>query len=47
MVGEPQTGKTALCQQLASADGTDFPKNYLMTLLADVKTRFRTASIAI
>ncbi len=28
-------GKTSLCHQLAS-DGTDFPKNYLMTHLSEV-----------
>lgn len=34
MVGDSQVGKTAMCMQLAS-DGTNFPKNYLMTKVAD------------
>ena len=34
MVGESTVGKTAICHQLAS-DGTDFPKNYLMTHLSE------------
>lgn len=39
VVGEPQVGKTALCQQLSSADGTNFPKNYLMTMCMDAHVR--------
>ena len=38
MVGECQTGKSALVKQLAS-DGTNFPKNYLMTHAAEVTVK--------
>ncbi|TRY62036.1 hypothetical protein TCAL_09521 [Tigriopus californicus] len=38
VVGESKVGKTALCQQLAS-DGTNYPKNYLMTHGAGVHVK--------
>ncbi len=39
VVGDPQVGKTSLCQQLSSSDGTNFPKNYLMTTCMEVHVR--------
>ncbi len=39
MVGDPQVGKTSLCQQLSSSDGTDFPKNYLSTACMEARVR--------
>ena len=38
VIGESQVGKSALCQQLTS-DGTNFPKNYLMTVLMEVAVK--------
>lgn len=35
VVGDSSVGKTSVCHQISS-DGTDFPKNYLMTTLCDV-----------
>jgi len=38
VVGDSRVGKTSLCQQLVS-DGTNFPKNYLMTLCMDAHVK--------
>ena len=35
IVGESQVGKSAMCMQLVS-DGTNFPKNYLMTQAMEI-----------
>ena len=37
-MGESLVGKSTLCAQLSS-DGTNFPKNYLMTHLVNVSTK--------
>lgn len=34
-MGESTVGKTVICHQIAS-DGTDFPKNYVMTHISEV-----------
>ena len=38
VVGESTVGKTSICHQLAT-DGTDFPKNYIMTTFSDIQVK--------
>ena len=38
MVGESHVGKTSMCSQLTS-DGMNFPKNYLLTHLMEVRVK--------
>ena len=38
VVGESHVGKTSMCSQLTS-DGMNFPKNYLLTHLMEVRVK--------
>lgn len=38
VVGESGIGKTAICHQITS-DGTDFPKNYIVTQLSEISVK--------